>query len=165
MIAGGFNPLRVSGRLQIIEGYAEEVKRLISLSSLGVGESRENLDFFTKHIIVDIFLRHPFADHKRQEAVVRQSSLDWTIVRPPHLIDGPRTGEYQHGFATHFRKIKSKISRADVADFMLHQLSSDTYIRRIHSNSTWTRCRGQVTTANSCLISVGLRSQTTFGSA
>ena len=35
--------------------------------------------------------------------------------------------EYQHGFATHFRKIKSKISRADVADFMLHQLSSDTY--------------------------------------
>ena len=45
MIAGGFNPLLVSGRLQIIKGYAEEVKRLISLSSLGVGESRENFNF------------------------------------------------------------------------------------------------------------------------
>ena len=106
------------------------VKRLISLSSLGVGESRKNLDFFTKYIIVDVFLRHAFADHEEQEKLIRECGLDWTIVRPPHLIDGPQTGEYQSGFACDYRKIKSKISRADVADFMLQQLTDDSNIRK-----------------------------------
>jgi putative NADH-flavin reductase len=104
------------------------VRRLICLSSLGVGDSRGNLSFFTKYVIVRIFLRHAFADHERQEAIVRGSSLDWTIVRPPHLKDGPRTGSYRHGFATTDRKIEGQISRADVADFMLTQLTEKTYL-------------------------------------
>jgi hypothetical protein len=49
-------------------------------------------------VIVGIFLRHAFADHERQKRIVKQSSLSWNIARPPHLKDGPRTGEYQHGF-------------------------------------------------------------------
>jgi hypothetical protein len=49
-------------------------------------------------VIVGIFLRHAFADHERQERIVKQSSLSWTIARPPHMKEGPRTGEYQHGF-------------------------------------------------------------------
>jgi putative NADH-flavin reductase len=103
------------------------VRRLICLSSLGVGDSRGNLPFLTKYVIVGIFLRHAFADHERQEAMVRASSLDWTIVRPPHLIDGPRTGTYRHGFGATDRQIEGKISRADVADFMLKQLTEQTY--------------------------------------
>ena len=87
--------LREEGTRNIVESMQETgLERLVSLSSLGVGDSRSNLPFFTKYIIVAIFLRHAFADHERQEAVVRQSSLDWTIVRPPHLKDGPRTGVY-----------------------------------------------------------------------
>jgi putative NADH-flavin reductase len=104
--------------------------RLICMSSLGVGDSRADLPFFTKHVIVGIFLRHAFADHERQEAAVMGSSLDWTIVRPPHLKDGPRTGEYHEGSPLPHRKIQGKISRADVADFMLKQLTDDTYIRK-----------------------------------
>jgi len=104
------------------------VRRLICLSSLGVGDSRGNLPFFTKYVIVGIFLRHAFADHERQEAIVRASSLDWTIVRPPYLKDGPRTGTYRHGFAATDRQIESEISRADVADFMLKQLTEKTYL-------------------------------------
>jgi putative NADH-flavin reductase len=106
------------------------VRRLICQSSLGVGDSRANLSFFTKHIIVSVFLRHAFADHERQEAIVKQGSLDWTIVRPPHLKDGPRTGVYRHGFPITDRQIKGRISRADVADFMLKQLTDDTYVHR-----------------------------------
>ena len=106
------------------------MKRLISLSSLGVGDSRANLPFFTKYIIVALFLRHAFADHEHQEAVVRQSSLDWTIVRPPHLKDGPQTGVYRHGFPTTDRRIKGWISRADVADFMLKQIADDRYLHQ-----------------------------------
>ena len=107
-----------------------DVKRLISLSSLGVGDSRANLPFFTKYIIVAVFLRHAFVDHERQEAVVKQSLLDWTIVRPPHLKDGPRTEVYRHGFPTMDTRIKGWISRADVADFMLKQIVDDTYLHQ-----------------------------------
>jgi putative NADH-flavin reductase len=107
-----------------------DVKRLVCLSSLGVADSRSNLPLFTRYIIVGVFLRHAFADHERQEALVRQSTLDWTIVRPPRLKDGPRTGAYQHGFSTTDRNIKGIISRADVADFMLKQLADDSYLHR-----------------------------------
>jgi putative NADH-flavin reductase len=123
--------LREDGTRNIVEAMAKTgVRHLICLSSLGVGDSRANLTFFTKHIIVSVFLRHAFADHERQEAIVKQSSLDWTIVRPPHLKDGPRTGVYRHGFPITDRKIKGEISRADVADFMLKQLSDDTYLHQ-----------------------------------
>ena len=106
------------------------VRRLVCQSSLGVGDSRANIPFFTKHVVIDIFLRHAFADHERQEAAVRGSSLDWIIVRPPHLKDGPQTGVYRHGFAVTDRTIAGHISRADVAAFMLKQLTDDTYLRQ-----------------------------------
>ena len=123
--------LREEGTRNIVEAMVRAgVKRLICQSSLGVGDSRANLSFFTKHIIVSVFLRHAFADHERQEAVVKQSSLDWTIVRPPHLTNGPRTGTYRHGFTTTDTRIKGKISRADVADFMLKQLTDDMYLHQ-----------------------------------
>ena len=93
--------LREDGTRNIVEAMERTgVKRLICQSSLGVGDSRANLPLFTKYIVVSLFLRHAFADHERQEAVVRQSALDWTIVRPPYLTDGPRTGAYLHGFPT-----------------------------------------------------------------
>jgi putative NADH-flavin reductase len=59
-----------------------------------------------------------------------ESALDWTIVRPPHLNDGPHTGTYRHGFPTNDTGIQGKISRADVADFMLKPLTDDTYLHQ-----------------------------------
>jgi putative NADH-flavin reductase len=123
--------LREDGTRNIVEAMESTgVQRLICLSSLGVGDSRANLPFFTKYVIVSVFLRHAFADHERQEAIVKKSSLDWTIVRPSHLTDGPRTEVYRHGFPTVDRRIKGKISRADVADFMIKQLTDDTYFHQ-----------------------------------
>jgi putative NADH-flavin reductase len=106
------------------------VKRLVCLSSMGVGDSKANLSWFTKTVIVGMYLRHAFADHERQEVLVRNSGLDWTLVRPPHLKDGPRTGVYQHGFEVTYRDIKGWISRSDVADLMLKQLDHDNYLHR-----------------------------------
>lgn len=123
--------IREEGTRNIVKAMQGiDVKRLICQSSLGVGDSQANLPFFTNYIIVGVFLRHAFADHERQEAVVKQSTLDWTIVRPPHLKDGPRTGIYQHGFSTTDKTIKNWISRADVADFMLKQLADDAYLHQ-----------------------------------
>lgn len=123
--------LREEGTRNIVQAMEKTgVRRLICLSSLGVGDSRANLSFFTKYVVVGIFLRHAFADHERQEAVVRGSSLDWIIVRPPHLKEGARTGTYRHGFPPTDRQIAGWICRADVAEFMLKQLTDETYLRQ-----------------------------------
>jgi putative NADH-flavin reductase len=127
----GRTTLREDATRNIVEAMdTAGIQRLICQSSLGVGDSRANLGFFTKHVIVGLFLRHAFADHERQEAVIKQSSLKWTVVRPPHLLDTPRTGVYRQGFPPTDRDIKGKISRADVADFMLKQLADDSYVQR-----------------------------------
>ena len=123
--------LREEGTGTIVQPMQKTaIQRFICLSSFGVGDSRKELPFFTRYIIVGIFLRHAFADHERQEPLVKQSPLDWTIVRPPYLTDGLRTGDYQHGLTPTDKRFKGKISRADVADFMLKQLTDKTYIRQ-----------------------------------
>lgn len=123
--------LRFEGTRNIVAAMkAEGVRRLVIVSSLGVGESRGNLPFLVRAVLVPLFLRHAFADHERQEACVRESGLEWTIVRPAALTDGPRTSRYRHGFAPDDRSVRGKISRADVADFVLTCLESGDDVRR-----------------------------------
>ena len=123
--------IREQGTRIVIEAMeTANVKRLVCLSSLGVGDSRADLSFFTRYVVVGIFLRHAFADHERQEAVVKNCALDWTLVRPPHLKDGEHTKTYQHGLKLRYGDIKGWISRSDLADFMLRQLEDNRYIRK-----------------------------------
>ncbi len=122
--------LRTEGTRNIVRAMEEAgVRRLVSQSALGVGDSRDILPFHYKYAIVPILLRHAFVDHEGQEDLIRRSRLDWTIVRPGNLTDGIRTGEYRHGFTAADKPTKLKISRADVADFMLEQLTNDAYLR------------------------------------
>lgn len=57
---------------------------------------------------------------------VKQSHLGWTIVRPGASVDGHGTGECRHGFPSTAKMTKLEISRADVAGFMLKQLTDDS---------------------------------------
>ena len=126
--------VRSEGTRNIIRAMEKSsVLRLISQASLGYGDSRKVLDrtpFYFKYLIVPFLLRKGFADHALQEEYIRQSSLDWIIVRPGNLTDAPATGAYRHGFAPDDRHIKAEISRANVADFMLKQATDDTYLRQ-----------------------------------
>ncbi|MEP6903943.1 MAG: SDR family oxidoreductase [Actinomycetota bacterium] len=123
--------VRSEGTRNIIRAMEKiGVRRLISLSSLGVGESRVMLPFLLKYLIVPLFLRHAFADHEVQEKYIRESRLDWTIIRPAALTDEPLTGIYRDGFPVSEKGLKLKISRADVADFMLKQLNDERYFRQ-----------------------------------
>jgi putative NADH-flavin reductase len=106
------------------------VSRFVCLSTLGIGDSRDSLNFFWKHIMFGLLLRQAYADHESQEECVRESRLDWTLVRAAAFTDGSRTGEYRHGFPSADKTIKAKISRADVADFMLKQLADRTYLKQ-----------------------------------
>ena len=110
---------------------ARGVERYIALSSMGVGESHDNLPFFLRRIIIPFYLRRAFEDHARQEALIAESGLSWTVVKPPTLTDGDKTGKFEHAESlTHRGDLAFKVSRADVASFMLGQVSSDTYVGR-----------------------------------
>ena len=127
--AGAKGAIRTEGTRNIVQAMERAgINRLICLSTLGVGDSRDSLNFFWKHIMFGLLLRGAYADHVSQEDSVKESRLDWTLVRPGAFTDGDRTGEYRHGFPSADKTIKAKVSRADVADFMLKQLTDRTYL-------------------------------------
>ena len=109
------------------------VKRFISQSAFAVaaldGEWREVpylpliLPFFPK-------VKAMFADKVLQEQEILHSDLDWIIVRPAKLTDGPRMGEYRVSDPLSMGP-RAKISRADVADFLLKQACDDTYLHQV----------------------------------
>jgi putative NADH-flavin reductase len=126
--------IRSKGTLNIVTAMAKTgVRRFVCQTSLGYGDSKEALSrtpFYFKYLIVPFILKKGFADHALQEEHIRQSHLDWVIVRPGNLTDNAFTGKYRHGFPYSDNKIQVKISRADVADFMLKQLSDNTYLHQ-----------------------------------
>jgi len=121
--------VRSQGTKYIITAMKENgVQRLICQSTLGTYESNANLNFFWKHIMFGWYLKNIFQDHELQEKFVKESELDWTIVRPGAFTNGAKTGNYQHGFSPKEKSLKLKISRSDVADFILKQLVDLNYL-------------------------------------
>jgi putative NADH-flavin reductase len=106
---------------------AHGVRRFVCETSLGVGDSREQAGFFFSKVIIPTLLKNAIADKEIQEQVIRESNLEWVIIRPGGLTDGAKTSRYRHGLD---KTIKGRIARADVAEFMLKQLSSDEYLRQ-----------------------------------
>jgi putative NADH-flavin reductase len=103
-------------------------RRIICESSLGVGDSRNQTGFVFGKIIVPLIFQGIFQDKERQEGELCQSQLDWVIVRPARLTDGPRKGAYN--VVTDRSKVGRQISRADVAAFMLEQLTNERYLKQ-----------------------------------
>jgi uncharacterized protein YbjT (DUF2867 family) len=110
-------------------------RRMICQSTIGIGDSRPLLPPLYRYLLVPVLLRRTFAEHERQEAAVRSSRLDWTIVRAGALTDGERTGSCRHGFPPSERSIEFEISRADVAAFTIGLLADGTYLRESPSVS------------------------------
>lgn len=107
---------------------ATGVKRLIFLSAFGVGETYRQASFIQR-IIFSTFLKKMYADKVKGDDQIRNSNLDWTLIYPVLLTDKPGTGNYKAG-ETLPMKGMPKISRADVADFMLKQLNDNTFLRK-----------------------------------
>ena len=129
--AGARGKVRAEGTQNIVRAMEKaDVRRLVCQSTLGVGDSRGNLNALWKYLMFGLLLRRAFADHVLQEKHVKQSRLDWTIVRPGALTGGGRIGKYRHGFAGTDKSTALKISSADVADFMVSQLNDDLYLHR-----------------------------------
>ncbi|MFV0435810.1 MAG: NAD(P)-dependent oxidoreductase [Desulfopila sp.] len=103
------------------------VKRLVCVTGIGAGDSRGHGGFLYDRIFKPLFLKTIYQDKDLQERYIAASDRLWTIVRPAGLTNGPRTGDYRvltdlHGVTA------TRISRADVADFILVELLRGTYI-------------------------------------
>jgi putative NADH-flavin reductase len=112
------------------------VQRFICLSNVGAGDSAGSQPWFFEKIILPYFmkwLKVIIDDKNVMEPVIMQSSLDWTIVRCPNIIDRKAKGTIQTSL--NGRKLKWSITNPDVADFMTQQLSDDTYSRKSPSIS------------------------------
>ena len=105
------------------------VKRLISVTGLGAGNSRGHGGLLYNAALW-LFLGRVYADKDAQEWIIRRSRLDWTIVRPSVLTTGPATGAYR--VLVDPRDWRSGfISRADVADFLVKQIGDASLVHKM----------------------------------
>ena len=106
----------------------KNVKRLVFLSAFGVGQTFKQADLIQK-IIFKVFLRNIYADKSKADDQIRRSALEWALVYPVLMTDTPGTGKYKVGEKLEMKGMP-KISRADVAEFMLRQLNDNTFIKK-----------------------------------
>ena len=119
------------GTLNILHAMKKhQVQRFLTVTGLDM----KNLDHFNFFQRAFIFLfslldKAAIVDKGIQEKIIMQSKLQWTIVRPPWLTHGPKTGVYQEGQIIR-PTLLSTLSRADLAHFLIRQLGDSAYIQK-----------------------------------
>ncbi|WP_369915317.1 NAD(P)-dependent oxidoreductase [Xanthomonas sp. NCPPB 3005] len=121
--------LSTATRALVSAMQAEQVARLVGITGMGAGDSAGHGGFLFDKLIFPLLLRKVYADKNRQEALIRDSGLDWVLVRPSVLNDKPARGKVRaitdltgfHG---------GSIARADVATFVLDQVASNAWLHR-----------------------------------
>jgi putative NADH-flavin reductase len=103
-------------------------RRLICVSAAGPFISTDpNVSWLVKQVLPRIFAE-PFADVRGMEDVIRESGLDWTLVRATRLVNGPGTGQYRVS-PDYAPRAGGKIARADVAHFIAAVLTGNGWVR------------------------------------
>ncbi|MGJ5176826.1 NAD(P)-dependent oxidoreductase [Bradyrhizobium oligotrophicum] len=125
----GVTTLSTSTRALVKAMKTENVARLVAITGIGAGDSRGHGGFVYDRLILPLLLRNVYADKDRQEAIIRDSGLDWVIVRPAMLNDKPG-GQKLRALTDLAGFHGGTIARADVARFVVDQVSDDTFLRR-----------------------------------
>lgn len=124
-----FSPVKVfsEGILNVIAAMEEHnVRRLICVTGIGAGDSKGHGGFLYDRIFKPLLLKTIYADKDRQEQYIQESGLNWVIPRPAGLTNGPRTGTYRV-INDMTGVTATRISRADVADFIVQELREEKY--------------------------------------
>lgn len=108
---------------------AEQVSRLIAVTGLGAGDSKGHGGFLFDNLIYPFLLRKVYADKNRQEAIVKGSDLDWTIVRPS-ILNNKQEHKPVRALTDLSDVHGGTISRKDVATFLLDQVTSSTWLKK-----------------------------------
>ena len=124
--------VRSEGTKQIIDAMERYgVKRLVCQTTLGAGDSWSNLNFFWKRIMFGVLVKPVFEDHERQEQLVKASGLDWTIVRPSAFTNATPKGMLKVDISPDQRGLALKISRTEVADFLVTSITEPWLLHRV----------------------------------
>ena len=118
------------GMLRAME--ASGVRRFVAVSAVPVGPVPEGESFVNRRILlpfISAFARDVYADLAEMEDEIRRSATEWTILRPPRLVNKPLTGKYRTVVGGNVPRAYS-ISRADVADAMLAALDDAATLRQ-----------------------------------
>jgi putative NADH-flavin reductase len=129
-----FRPTRIlsEGTRNLIGSMRRHgVRRFVCETALGISDSWWQMGLYYTLFVRPVIVPLYFRDKTRQEAVIRASELDWTIVRPGALTNGPKRGHYRQGPRVGHWLWTVRISRADVAAFMLDQLTDGRYVRTV----------------------------------
>jgi putative NADH-flavin reductase len=127
-----FYPTRIlsEGTRNILRAMkAHGVPRLVCETSLGIGDSAWRMGLYFTLFVIPAILPFYFWDKARQERIIAASDVEWVIARPGALNNGNKRDRWRHGWNIGNFLWTVRISRADVADFMLNQLASDDYLR------------------------------------
>jgi len=108
---------------------AQNIRRLVCITGLGAGDSRGHGGFFFDRLFLPLMLRKVYEDKDRQEDGIRASALDWIIIRPTVLNDKPARGGIK-ALTDLSRVHGGTIARSDVAEFVVPQLTEDTWLRK-----------------------------------
>jgi nucleoside-diphosphate-sugar epimerase len=126
-----FQPTRIlsEGTRNILRAMeAHGVRRLVCETALGIGDSAGRMGLSYTFFVIPFILPFYFWDKTRQERLIAASNVTWVIVRPGALTDGSQRRSYAHGRRVGSIVRTERISRADVADFMLNQMTDNTYV-------------------------------------
>ncbi|MBL0049092.1 MAG: NAD(P)H-binding protein [Bacteroidetes bacterium] len=105
-------------------------KRIICMSAQGSGDSWEYMpNEFKEMVLSNDILNASFKDHTIQEEFVKQSDLDWTIVRPTEIINEKESGTFTINRPTESSRFQ--ISNSDVAQFIVTELIENNYIKKV----------------------------------
>ena len=127
----GSHPELIDGVRNIVRAMEHEsVRRLVYLSMLGVGGSGKQLGLVDRYVVLPLLLRNVMRDHAEKEAIIERSTLDWVIVRPPRLTNGPYTGKYRSGVDARDGTLLASVARPDVAEFMVEQFAGNRYLHQ-----------------------------------
>jgi putative NADH-flavin reductase len=118
-----------STRILIDAMERNKVKRLVCITGVGAGETKGHGGFLYDRIIYPLITKRVYEDKELQEMMIQKSSLDWVIVRPAVFREGTASGKLQA--VTDVRGVTlRRVSRAEVAAFVLEQLTEDRFLRK-----------------------------------
>lgn len=101
----------------------EHVHRLVAVTGIGAVETLQATGFWFRRVLTPLLYQPLFAERIRQEELIRESGLDWTVLRPTYLAPGPRSGRVLA--STDFTSVRATpVSRADVAEVAIQELET-----------------------------------------
>lgn len=107
-----------------------DIKRIVSISAAGVGNSVKEIPFWFRWLIQISNIKYAYQDHQKQEEILQENNIDWTVIRPVGLTNSKKFKPLIISFENK-PKPKLLISRRHVAKFILDCITNNSYIKEI----------------------------------